>query len=550
MPTLYIYGPGSLSYTKQYFNQNLFRIGRKPDNDLVLPDKHVSGYHCKIEKTGETSFILEDLNSSNGTFLNGYLINTKTILKDGDVIKVGAYKIYFKLDTEEKTTAEFAKIRQQKDLIEEKLDNLDKTIYQLKKQKDFKSKKLSSTLDYIESSLSEAKRAYSRLKALYKSASMIISHINLEQRLQVILKIAIELMEGDRGYLMLYEDENEKELKVKVSYNIENTEDMGKPSMTIANKVIETGKPQKIDNIYDISDLQSQKSIMLQHIISAICAPLKFENKIIGVLYVDNVTRPYHYTDEDITIFEILVNQAAAAIENARLFEKIKIEERKRASLERYFSPQVIQEILSNENVLELKGVRKEISILFVDIRNFTNIAEEYDPKQVVDSLNEYFERMAKIIFKYNGVIDKFYGDGLMAFFGAPIETPFHFYNATLAACEMLKEVKNYRQFAKKNNLTPFFVGIGIHTGMATIGNIGSQEHMEYTAIGDSVNLAFRLSSIAGKSEIVISESVYNLLKTTDFSMEIITPLGERYIKGKLQPVKVFSIKEDQCFNL
>lgn len=548
MPSLFIYPPGSFSYQKAEFTKLVYTLGRQPENDLMLPDKHISSKHCQIKLTEDGRYEIEDLNSSNGTYLNGYLINKKTPLKDGDVLKIGLYRFFFKLNAEEKTTQEFLKIRSSKDLIEEKLDDLDQTIFKLKKNTKDKPAKMGNTLDHLQSSLKDAQKAYTRLKALYRSANMIISHLELEQRLQVILKIAIELMEGDRGYIMLYDNEPDQcKLNIRVNHNMDTTCDSGLPSMTIANKVVETGVPQKIDNTYDVSELMQKKSILMQHIVSAICAPLKFEDRIIGVLYVDNVSSSYHYTDEDVTIFEILVNQAAVAIENARLFEKIKEEERKRANLEHYFSPQVVQEVLSNEGMLELYGAKKIISTIFVDIRGFTQIAETHEAKQLVDSLNAYFERMGTTIFKYNGCIDKFYGDGLMALFGAPIEDPSHFYNACMAACEMMIQVQEYRKTAVQNGLIPFHVGIGVNSGYATIGNIGSSQHMEYTAIGDTVNLAFRLSSLAGEGQVIISQDTIELLKNTDFPLQFIKSLGDVDVKGKEKPVKVSVIEESIC---
>lgn len=543
MPKLEVRTPSSTYSDKIEFSSEVFRVGRKDDNDLILPEKNISGYHFRIIQT-EKGFELEDLDSSNGTYLNKYLINKCSLLKDGDIIQCGRYRIRFKISDIEGTTS--GRNILQSDIIDRKLEDMDQRLMTLKRTPSQTIYNTATTISRLESSIKEAKRAYSRLKALYRSTNMIISHLNLEDRLEAILKITIQLMECDRGYIMLYEQGKRKvdsKLNIRVSYQIDENALGGLPSMSIAREVAEEGKTKKIDNVMDIDTLKEQKSIQAHNIISAICAPIRFEYKTIGVMYVDNVSRPYHYTQEDLTIFEILANQTAVVVEDGRLFERYKKEERKRLSFERYFSPQIVSEIMSRKSLLDSGGVRKEVSVLFADIRDFTSIAEGSEPHLLINSLNEYFTRMLDSIFKYEGCIDKFYGDGLLAFFGAPIEDEKHGLKAYYTACEMQEKVEGYSSYAAEKGLIPFTIGIGICSGPAIIGNIGSENHIEYTVIGDTVNIASRLSSQAQGKEILLAETTLKELDKQNIPRDMFDYLGDHTIRGREKTIGVYSVK-------
>ena len=524
------------------FTSDVFRAGRKNDNDLILPEKNISGYHFQIILT-DRGFELEDLDSSNGTYLNKYLINNRTLLKDGDRVQAGRYRIRFKLSNESEGTER--RKSNHDDIIDQKLEDMDRRLMTLKKTPSETVYNATTTISKLESSIKEAKRAYSRLKALYRSTNMIVSHFDLEDRLRAILKITIQLMECDRGYIMLYEKGTGQDdsLSIRVSHQIDEDAPEGLPSMSIAQEVADTGKTKKIDNILDIDTLKDKKSIQAHNIISAICSPIRFEKQIIGVMYVDNISRPYHYTQEDLTIFEILANQTAVVVEDGRLFERYKTEERLRLNFERYFSPQIVSEIMSNKGILQLGGVRKEVSVLFADIRDFTSIAEDSEPQVLIDSLNEYFNRMLEAIFNHEGCIDKFYGDGLLAFFGAPIEDEKHTLKVYRTAREMQEKVAEYNQYARENGLIPFSIGIGICSGPAIIGNIGSEHHIEYTVVGDTVNVASRLSGEARGGEILISENTLEGLGLYGIPHDTFKYLGEQALKGREKTIKVYTVQ-------
>ena len=189
--------------------------------------------------------------------------------------------------------------------------------------------------------------------------------------------------------------------------------------------------------------------------------------------------------------------------------------ERLKAGFARYVSQYALDELLKRDQPISLEGERKKITILFSDIRNFTSLAEKLAPEQVLKLLNEYFEQMIEIVFQYGGTLDKFIGDGMMVEFGAPLEDRQQELHALLAAIRMQRRLSELSDQWETEGRERFEMGIGIHTGLAVIGNIGSVRRMEYTAIGDTVNIAARLEQMTKKAHkrIIVSEAVYEKTK-------------------------------------
>jgi len=201
----------------------------------------------------------------------------------------------------------------------------------------------------------------------------------------------------------------------------------------------------------------------------------------------------------------------------------------------RYVAPQVVDEILKTSGAenLDLSGELREVTVLFGDIRNFTSIAEKMQPREVVELLNIYLGEMTHAVFHYDGTVDKYIGDAIMAVFNAPIKQKDHAWLAVTAAMR-IQEAVSYLQ---KDNPT-MTVGIGINTGSAVLGNVGTELHLDYTVIGDAVNIASRLCRDAKSGELLISESTYRLVKDHITA----TNLEARMFKGKSEPVKVFVV--------
>lgn len=220
--------------------------------------------------------------------------------------------------------------------------------------------------------------------------------------------------------------------------------------------------------------------------------------------------------------------------------------EKMKSSFARYVSRYVFDTIVKDETSLKVEGERRKITVLFSDIRQFTFLSEKLPPEMVVSLLNEYFETMIDIIFAHKGTLDKFLGDGMMVEFGAPLEDGAQELHALHAAVEMQQKVKMLCEKWKAEGKPLIQMGIGIHTGYAVVGNIGSEKRMEYTAIGDTVNVASRLEQ-ATKTlgvDILISEPTYSAVKDV-FTCNSLGPLA---IPGRSEELHVYSVKPEKPF--
>lgn len=205
-----------------------------------------------------------------------------------------------------------------------------------------------------------------------------------------------------------------------------------------------------------------------------------------------------------------------------------------------YVSPQVVAELVADPSRARLGGEKRVMTVMFSDIRGFTTMSEKLDPVELVNFLNEYLSAMTEIIFERGGVVDKYMGDAIMAFWGAPIDDPQHAENACATALHMLARLRIMRQEWAKRNLPAIDIGIGLNTGPMTVGNMGSNVRFDYTVMGDSVNLASRLEGINKEygTNIVISEFTKAQIPASFVCRE----LDLVAVKGKKEPVRIYEL--------
>ena len=224
-----------------------------------------------------------------------------------------------------------------------------------------------------------------------------------------------------------------------------------------------------------------------------------------------------------------------------RMAQGLRERERLLISFTRYVSQHIMESILKSEDQIKLSGERRKVTVLFSDIRNFTTFSEKHDPEQVVLLLNEYFSAMVEIIFRNQGILDKFLGDGIMVEFGVPLDDPHQESNAVKTAIEMREEVARLCAKWASEGKPTIDIGIGIHTGFAVIGNIGSEKRVEYTAIGDAVNVAARIEQLTKelKTPLLISETTVEAIKE-NFNFK---SLGLQEIRGRTETITVYTIE-------
>ena len=271
-----------------------------------------------------------------------------------------------------------------------------------------------------------------------------------------------------------------------------------------------------------------------------ILIPFFVEDSHVGCIGLGEKLSGEKFSPDDAELLETIAGHGAVAIKNAILVEQMKKEENIRTNLSRYISPQVVEKIINHDVEVNLGGERKEVSVLFSDIRNFTLITESIPPDNLILILNEYFTKMVNVIFRNKGSVDKFVGDAVIAVFGSLLPTNLHATQATSAALEMMNAMRELnRKWISCYEGFSMQMGIGINTGKAFLGNIGSPERMEFTVIGDIVNVASRLSDTAKPGQILISDFTREQIGISSLQLEELDPIK---FKGKKYPLKIYSV--------
>ncbi len=223
-----------------------------------------------------------------------------------------------------------------------------------------------------------------------------------------------------------------------------------------------------------------------------------------------------------------------------RFFSEEKEKKYIRKTFGHYLSPHVMDEILKDPTRLKLGGEKQHLTVLFSDIRGFTTLSEKLAPEEIVCVLNEYLSDMVKDVFNNDGTLDKFIGDAVMAFWGAPIAQNDHQLKAVRCAIDMVRSLRALQKKWQEEGKPIFHIGIGINTGDMVVGNMGSMDRMDYTVIGDNVNLGARLEGLNKEygTEIIISETTYDSVKDSISA----NYLGEVKVKGKEKAVKIYGV--------
>jgi adenylate cyclase len=272
---------------------------------------------------------------------------------------------------------------------------------------------------------------------------------------------------------------------------------------------------------------------------SAMCAPLLgAEERLLGVLYVDSNSLTKRFAGDDLEFLIAFAGIAAVAIENSQFGERIRREAVVRSNFERFFTPHLAARIANARDAVKLGGDKRMVTVLFSDIRGFTSLSETMNPDEMARLLTEYFTEMVECVFQHGGTLDKFIGDAVMAQWGAPLGEPDDPDRALQAAIAMMQALAQLNNQWRAEGRPELQMGIGINTGEAFAGNIGSERRLEYTVIGDTVNTASRLCGAAKGGEILVSQSLTKAL-TGKANVEKSEPLE---LKGKSQPVPVFRV--------
>jgi adenylate cyclase len=508
-------------------------IGRSPDCQIVLRDFGISRNHARVlvSESGEARIM--DLKSKNGTTVNGVQV-VEAPLKDGDRITLGKFELTFGKALESKVVLDEGKP------LSEEAGTIIRSVGELSRLLTGTGAKAAPDARKAPD-VQEIEKSNRILKVLTQVAETLIAVRPVEEVLHQVMDIVFEHMPADRGFLML-EDEAvaDKLVPMVVKHrSAGGSEGRITVSKTITDRVMHDRVSILTSDAMVDPRFGAGDSIRFHGIRSAMCAPLWNKDEVIGIIHVDSPMLTNCFTVNDLDVLTALANYAAVAVERARLNQKIVAEEKKRERLGRFLSPQVASRILAaSDHGAELGAPEvREVSILFADISGFTSMSETMSPSSVALLLNDYLSRMTDVIFKYEGTLDKYIGDAIMAVFGAPIDMPDHAQRAIKAALEMQERLAEWNADRKEG--PAFRIRIGINSGNAVAGEIGSINKKEYTVLGDTVNTASRLeSSVAKPGSVVIGANTLALVE----GLFECRPLGSFSLKGKSLEVPAFEV--------
>jgi adenylate cyclase len=514
-------------------------IGRTEGNDLVLNHPSVSRKHARVEARNSHWWII-DLKSTNGVKVNGNLI-TEAQLNAGDKILVGSVQ----LDIKAMPSVEFTG--------ESMFDNPSGTV--IRRISDFNSEFGLDLGELPEQHISAVRPpsepgvkpepSVTREKifqVLVHVARALLQTEELTDLLNTVMDMIFKYLPVERGLIILFDEEGNP--VPRLTKFIEGADAADIPiSRTILKMVAEQQIALMTSNALEDARLLGGKSIAIHGIRSAMCVPLWNRQRVIGAVQVDSPIHIGRFTEEDLDLLTALANFAAVAIERAQLAEKIEQERKIRSKMERYHSPAVIDEIVKGvvtAAVDETEIRAADVSILFADISGFTTVSETKAPEEVAEFLSHFFTAAVDAIFMYGGTLDKFIGDAVMAFFGAPIPQDDHADRAIMAGLMMQERIAEWNAEREAGDLPPVKIRIGINSGPAVVGNVGTEKRVDYTVLGSSVNIASRLESgVAKPGQLVISQNTLDRV-VGSFDTEA---LGEFALKGLQQKMPVFAVK-------
>ncbi|MDF1662827.1 MAG: adenylate/guanylate cyclase domain-containing protein [Planctomycetota bacterium] len=516
--------------------------GRDPGSEIQIFAPGVSRRHFQFTCEG-TDTILADLNSANGTYVNNVRI-TKLVLSDRDMIIVGGIQLQFHADSAPPIMAppEFNPDNTETisgpevggGIVMREEDDDD--------DEDFDATLLAGmimtdvSVDKSKGADEAIKSLQKRLRITYEVSDALGSVSDTAELFKKIMELLFQAFpQTNRGLIMVGDDVTTLVPAIVAQWDGKQPDEIP-VSRTILKKVF--GGKQSILTEDAASDVGAQMSIINLQLSSLMCVPLLFQDEALGVIQIDGKPRA-RFTEDDLKLLTGIAGQAAIFLKNVSLFQLVEKEAEARTNLQRYFSPDLADKVVNGEIDLKPGGDMKVGTVFFSDIIGFTAMSNSMGPMEVINKINRYFKIMVDIIFKYNGYIDKFGGDAIMAVWGVPVEVEEEALSAITAAVEMQNALLLFNLELNAEGHSDIQMGIGLNSGNFIAGNLGSEKRMEYTVIGDNVNLSSRVESKAGRGNVFISPACYERAE----KKPLVIRLQPTELKGIPQPVPIYSVR-------
>lgn len=372
---------------------------------------------------------------------------------------------------------------------------------------------------------------------LYELARDLSSSLDLDVVLRKVMDRVITLMKAARGFIVLVDpDTNTMSVQMSAGEADEEKARQFLGSKTVIERVVRSGEAVVSTDASLDDRFKGQQSVIMQNLRSIIAVPLVVKGKVIGAVYVDNPFRAAIFEEKDKEFLQAIADLAAIAIDNARQYER---SEFLRLVFEAHVNKQVTDYVLtrSGTTLTFIQGERREVTMLNSDIAGFSTLSQSMDAEELVAFLNDYFQRMIRVVLEHGGNIDKFQGDGMLVVFGAPNPMADHAERALNAATEMLREVERFNRELVASGRGAISVGMGLDTGEVVAGHVGSDDRMEFTLIGVPVNNSAYLSKVR-PARVLMSETTRARVPG-DFMVSEYEPM---VLKGARKPQPIYEL--------
>ena len=513
-------------------------LGREAQCDIRIDRDTISRRHALFRRDGGTWYV-SDLGARNGVYVNGEKIE-KHRLDDGDRVTVGTLELVCGLTRGAPSNAR----------IELEEDHPDESIARSIRMDDLAARLSSDTGSFARPKTEMPTTAEPiplpagmPLLDMFQTASeTLLSGTDLNTMLDRVLELIFRsLPKVERGFVCLLEDGVLVPRASRSAFPSGNVQRM-RLSQSVADSAIEQREAVLVQDTRLDERFNTAESIVALRIRSVMCAPLTKDETVQGIVYVDTAAPGNPFTEEDLALLSTLSMLSAVAVEQTGLRQQMQRERDQRKELEKILPPHIVDQIVEGEvEAAEVMRTREaEITIFFADIVGFTTLSEQFSASEITEFLNLIFERLTEVVFEHGGTIDKYNGDEIVAFFGAPKSQEDHADRAVRACLGMQAAVDDLNQ-ERGEDAHPIRMRIGVNSGAVTVGGIGHPRRLDYTAIGDVVNTAKRLESTAcTPGEVVIGPNTHERIEGRFLCEE----MPEFDLKGKevaVAPYRVIS---------
>jgi adenylate cyclase len=516
-------------------------IGRVLEKGICLPESNVSRQHASI-RPKDGYFVLVDLGSANGTSVNGRKLErfVPQPLYEGDLIAIGSSQFVFHAEGQDPSSLK-------------KTAAVGRGLLSMILTPETRTPSVSATMDASRDMLEIAMEkksggskvlldAVRRLQTMVTVSNDLSALTKPEALLEKIMESIFDIFPHASRAFILLADKVSGEMVPRLGRSRSSAPGVVEDfaiSRTIIKTVVEKKQSILSSDAQKDDRFAVQKSIVKFSIRSLMCAPFICKDELLGIISVDTMSSHHAFNADDLAMLTSIAGQVAIAIKNADLFTVVEKESTLRSTLSRYLSKDVVEGVIDGTIPLQLGAEKKYGTVFFCDIVGFSAMAEKMSAVEVVEKLNRYFCITTEIVTRNSGTLHKFGGDMIMAFWNVMLPDDNAQLHAIRASVEMQAALWKFDSGLIMQGQQPIVVGIGCNTGEFAGGNVGGEERMEYTVIGDNVNLAQRVESLASRWQVFAAESTWR--PVADVCSAIKLPVAQ--VRGKSREIQIYSVR-------